>query len=57
MLIDVGTSTVYKLSGLEKGKKYYFSVTAYDFSGNESRFSEELSKKIHLGGESNEKHN
>ena len=45
MPIDVENSTVYTLSGLEKGTIYYFAVTAYDLSGNESGFSEEISKK------------
>jgi hypothetical protein len=30
---------LFVVSGLEKGFKYYFSVTAYDTAGNESTFS------------------
>lgn len=33
---DVGNVLQYTLSGLEGGKKYYFSVVAYDAAGNES---------------------
>jgi len=30
---------LFVVSGLEKGSRYYFSVTAYDTAGNESSFS------------------
>ncbi|EFK95242.1 protein containing Fibronectin, type III domain [sediment metagenome] len=33
---DVENVLEYKLTGLENGKKYYFSVVAYDEAGNES---------------------
>ncbi len=37
--IDVGDNLSAKLSGLDDNAVYYFSVTAYDDSGNESTFS------------------
>jgi hypothetical protein len=40
--IAVGNVTIYDLTGLIKGKTYYVVVTAYDKSGNESRFSSEI---------------
>ncbi len=40
--VYVGNVTSYQLSGLEAGKQYYFAVTALDFSGNESNFSNEV---------------
>lgn len=43
--IDIGNRTTYTLTGLDLGT-YYFSVTAYDTSGNESGFSNEVSKTI-----------
>ncbi len=36
----------HKLENLETGKTYYFSITSYDTSGNESCFSDEMSKTI-----------
>jgi PKD repeat protein len=39
--IDVGNVTSYSLSILDSGT-YYFALTAYDFSGNESGFSSEI---------------
>ena len=39
---DVGDRTEYKLENLEDGVRYYFSVTAIDFWGNESDFSNEV---------------
>ena len=49
--IDVGKTAApekptHTFENLEEGKTYYFSVTSYDTSDNESCFSEELSKKI-----------
>ena len=41
--IDVDNLTTYTVSDLEEGQTYYFAVTAYDFSGNESDFSNEVS--------------
>ena len=42
---DLGLVTTATIPDLESGT-YYFSVAAYDASGNESRFSEERSKTI-----------
>lgn len=39
---DVGTTTTYTLVGLQDDVKYYFVVTAIDFWGNESEFSNEV---------------
>ena len=41
--IDVGNVTKHMVSNLENGVVYYFAVTAYDTSGNESNFSNEVS--------------
>ncbi len=41
--VDVGTNTTYTIENLTAGT-YYFSVTAYDTSGNESGYSNEVSK-------------
>ena len=41
-VIDVGNAVQYTVSNLEPETQYYFSVTAYDTSGNESDFSEEV---------------
>jgi hypothetical protein len=44
---DVRNVTTYKVDDLVDWKTYYFAVTAYDTSGNESPYSEEISiKKI-----------
>ncbi|UCD35631.1 MAG: choice-of-anchor D domain-containing protein [Nitrospiraceae bacterium] len=42
--IDVGNVTTYQVSDLTGGATYYFTVTAYDTSGNESGFSDWVSK-------------
>lgn len=49
--IDVGKTATpekpsYKIENLENGKTFYFSITSYDTSGNESCFSDEMSKTI-----------
>ncbi len=44
--IDVGNVTTYTVSGLTNGQTYYFAVTAYDTSGNESDYSNERAKTI-----------
>ncbi len=49
--IDVGKTAMpdkpsYKIENLENGQTYYFSVTSYDTSGNESCFSDEMNKAI-----------
>jgi len=41
-VIDVGNVIQYMVSDLEPETQYYFAVTAYDTSGNESGFSEEV---------------
>ena len=43
---DVGNSTTYTISGLDEGATYYFAVTAYNNSGQESDFSEEFVHNI-----------
>lgn len=44
-VIAVGNVTTYKVEGLQPGT-YYFALTAYDTSGNESGYSNEVSKTI-----------
>lgn len=44
-VIDVGNVTTYKIENLSPNT-YYFTVTAYDTSGNESDYSNEVSKII-----------
>lgn len=44
--IAVGNSTFYTFGDLAINKTYYFSVTAYNTSGQESCFSDEVSKTI-----------
>jgi fibronectin type 3 domain-containing protein len=41
--IDVSNVTTYTLTGLTKGRTYYFVATAYDLSHNESSYSNEVS--------------
>jgi hypothetical protein len=40
------TTTSYTATGLQNGTTYFFVITAYDSSGNESTFSNEVSKSI-----------
>ena len=40
------TTTSYTATGLQTGTTYFFVITAYDSSGNESTFSTEVSKSI-----------
>jgi len=40
-VLDVGDSTSADVGSLDQGSTYYFAVTAYDVSGNESEFSNE----------------
>ncbi|MGE3901893.1 MAG: fibronectin type III domain-containing protein, partial [Nitrospiraceae bacterium] len=42
-----GNVTSYVASGLPKGTTYYFVVTAYDNTGNESSYSNEVSKSVY----------
>lgn len=44
-VVNLGLQTSYSLTGLASGT-YYFSVTAYNSSGQESGFSNEVSKAI-----------
>jgi hypothetical protein len=44
-IIDAGNVTTYVINNLAPGT-YYFAVTAYDASGNESGYSNEMSKII-----------
>jgi hypothetical protein len=39
-------ATAYVVTGLSSGTTYYFAATAFDTSGNESAYSEEVSKAI-----------
>jgi hypothetical protein len=41
-----GNVTTYMATGLQVGKTYFFVITAYDLSGNESLHSNEVSKSI-----------
>jgi hypothetical protein len=42
-----GNVTTYVASGLPKGTTYYFVITAYDNAGNESSYSNEVSKSVY----------
>ncbi len=41
--IDVGSRTSYTISDLIEGTTYFIGITAYDFNGNESAYSNEIS--------------
>jgi fibronectin type 3 domain-containing protein len=41
-----GNTTSYVATGLQFGTTYFFVVTAYDIAGNESAYSNEVSKSI-----------
>lgn len=45
-IVVVGPASSYQVTGLAKGEVYYFAVSAYDSSGNESDLSEIVSKVI-----------
>lgn len=45
-VVDVGNVVTFRISNLDAGRTYFFAVTAYDFSGNESSFSSEISANI-----------
>ena len=45
--VTVGNVTSHTVSSLGVGSTYYFAVTSYDTSGNESGFSNEVSKSIY----------
>jgi len=44
--INVGNVTTYTVTGLTSGTRYYFAATSVDTSGNESVFSNEVSKDV-----------
>ena len=44
-VLDVGNTTEVDVIDLDPGT-YYFVVTAYDTSGNESQFSNEVSERV-----------
>lgn len=44
--MNVGNVTTCNITGLTEGVAYYFAVTAYDVSGNESEYSNEISTTI-----------
>ncbi|TKB94781.1 MAG: fibronectin type III domain-containing protein [Nitrospira sp.] len=41
-----GNTATYTATGLQFGTTYFFVVTAYDIAGNESAYSNEVSKSI-----------
>lgn len=45
-MLSAGNSTTATISNLNPGKTYYFAVTAYDTSGNESSFSLEIAYTV-----------
>jgi len=47
--ITAGKVTSHRIDGLMPGKRYFFAVTAYDLSGNESGFSSEVNVDIPQG--------
>jgi fibronectin type 3 domain-containing protein len=44
--IDAGNKTSVTVSNLQAGSTYYFVVTSYDFAGNESGYSNEVSRQV-----------
>lgn len=49
--VNAGKVTTYTFSNLTNDATYYFSISAYDTSGNESAFSGEVSKLICSSGD------
>jgi hypothetical protein len=45
-VIDTGKKTKYTIENLKWFTKYYYSTTSYNASGQESCFSEEVSKRV-----------
>lgn len=43
---NAGNGNSYTVSGLQRGTTYYFAVTAYDTTNNETGFSNEVFKAI-----------
>jgi len=48
-ILDVGVKSRVYLSGLHEDLIYYFAITAYDLTGNESPFSREVQVTIPHG--------
>jgi hypothetical protein len=44
--LDSGSTTQLVVSNLQSGRTYYFAVTSYDAAGNESDYSNEVTKQI-----------
>lgn len=44
--VDVGNVTSYIVTGLIEGDTYFFAATAYDLTGNESGYSNEVSYDV-----------
>jgi fibronectin type 3 domain-containing protein len=44
--IDAGPATRFVVANLLNGRTYFFAVTSYDASGNESDYSNEVTKDI-----------
>ena len=44
--IDIGNHTSCTISGLQKGKTYYFAASAYAIDGNKSGFSKEIAYTV-----------
>lgn len=51
--VNVGNVRTYIINNLTNGQTYYFSVTAYDTSNNESSFSSQVSKLINITADLN----
>lgn len=49
--IEVGRQTQYLISNLKAGETYYIAVTAVDYAGNESGFSQQLAARAGGGSE------
>jgi fibronectin type 3 domain-containing protein len=52
-VVDVGNQTEFTWVNLTDGNTYYFAVTAYDYAGNESAFSDEVNFTLNPGGDNN----
>jgi fibronectin type 3 domain-containing protein len=44
--IATGNTTSFTVNALQAGRTYYFATTAIDGAGNESRYSNEVTKTI-----------
>jgi len=44
--VSVGNVTIFTVTGLNSGRRYYFAATAYDMAGNESKSSNEAIKDV-----------